>query len=217
MHTCCRLPALLLVLVLLALGAACTHSSGGSNDRSGNVKVMLTAQSASTSTTTTSASLASSNPVGTSGSTTVLHEDGDGDDSDLLSKLQHVNVTISSLLARNLDGDLIDLAVDLPKTVDLVGLMNGNQVTLPTGTLPAGMYDQIVVVIRSVEFVFLDGTKFQLTPPGGGWTKIVPVTPFEVIDGQTTTIELQFKPFGAFREFGGEFEFFPDFDCRSDS
>jgi hypothetical protein len=217
MHTRGRLPALLPVLILLALGVACSHNSGGSNDRSGNVKVMFTAESPSTSTTSTSASLAASSPVGSSGSTTVLHEDGDGDGSDLVSKLQHVNVTISSLLARNLDGDLVDLVIDLPRTVDLVGLMNGNQVTLPTGTLPPGMYDQLVVVIRSVEFVFLDGTKVELTPPGGGWTKIVPVAPFEVIEGQTTTIELRFKPFGAFRELGGEFEFFPDFDCKSDS
>jgi uncharacterized protein DUF4382 len=212
-----RPPALFLGSILLLLVAACSHGGGESNTRNGDVRVKLTADTLSTATTTTSAAHASSTPVGMSGSTTVLAEDGDGDGTDILSKLEHVNVTISSLLARNLDGDLINLVIDLPKTVDLIGLMNGQQVTLPTGTLPPGMYDQLVVVIKNVEFVFLDGTKVELTPPGGGWTKIVPVTPFEVIEGQTTTIELRFKPFGSFREFDGEFEFFPDFDCRSDS
>ena len=205
-----RLPALLFGLLVLVLIAACSHSSGGSNDRSGNVRVMLTANTQSIATSTTAAPAS----LGTTGSS----EDDDGDDDgDIQSRLQHVNVTFSSLLARNLDGDLVDLVIDLPKTVDLIELMNGQQVTLPTGTLPAGMYDQLVVVIKNVEFVFLDGTKVELTPPGGGWTKIVPVATFEVIDGQMTTIELQFRPFQAFRELNGEFEFFPDFECRTDS
>ena len=203
-----RLPAFLFCLVALVLVAACSNSSSGESDaRSGNVRVMLTADA-----TTTNGTAA---PLRTTGSTTTF--DDDGDDDDVLSRLEHVNVTFSALLARNLDGDLVDLVVDLPRTVDLVGLMNGQQIMLPTGTLPPGMYDQIVVVIRSVEFVFLSGGKIELTPPGGGWTKIVPVATFEVIEGQTTTIELRFKPLGAFRELDGKFEFFPDFDCRSDS
>ena len=175
---------------------------------------MLTADTLSTTTTTAVGSPAASTTMGTTGSTTVLGDYHDGDGTDILSKLEHVNVTFSSLLARNLDGDLIDLVIDLPRTVDLIGLMNGQQISLPTGTLPPGMYDQLVVVITHVEFVFLDGTKVDLTPPGGGWTKIVSVTPFEVIEGQTITIELRFKPFQAFREFDGEFQFFPDVDCR---
>jgi uncharacterized protein DUF4382 len=216
MVTRCRLPAFPLLLLVVALVVACSHGSNESDNGRGDVRVKLTADRFSTTAiTTTSGSLAASTLAGTTGSTTTLGED-DGDDGDVLSRLAHVNVTISSLLARNLDGDLIDLVIDLPRTVDLIGLMNGNQITLPTGTLPPGMYDQLVIVIRSVEFVFLDGTKVELTPPGGGWTRIVPVTPFEVIEGQTTTIELRFKPFQAFREFDGEFGFFPDFECRSE-
>jgi hypothetical protein len=204
-----RLPAFLLGLIVLVLAAACSNSSSGESDaRSGNVRVMLTSDTLSTATTNST-----SVPLGTTGT----FDDDDDNNDDILSRLEHVNVTFSSLLARNLDGDLVDLVIDLPRTVDLIGLMNGQQITLPTGTLPPGMYDQIVVVIRSVEFVFLNGGKIELTPPGGGWTKIVPVAMFEVIEGQTTTIELRFKPLGAFRELDGEFEFFPDFDCRSES
>jgi hypothetical protein len=208
----CRLPALFLCLAALVLVTACSHGGGESNARRGDVRVMLTADPASTTTTT----LAASATPGTIGSTSTSGQFHDGSDTDIVSKLQNVNVTFSSLLARNLDGDLIDLVIDLPRTVDLIGLMNGKQVTLPMGTLPPGMYDQLVVVITHVEFVFVDGAKVDLTPPGGGWTKIVPVTPFTVVEGQTITIDLRFKPFEAFREMDGEFQFFPDFDCRSE-
>ncbi len=206
MNTRYRLPVSFLGLVALLLVAACSHDSGGSDSANGNVRVTLTAGSPSTVTT--------SSLTETTGSVTPLNGDDGGDD--ILSSLAQVNVTFSSLLARNLNGELIDFVLDLPRTVDLIGLIKGQQVTLPTGTLPPGMYDQIVVVIRSVEFVFLDGRKVELTPPGGGWTRIVPVTTFEVIEGQTTTIELRFMPSGAFREHDGRFEFFPDFDCRTD-
>lgn len=212
-----KFPALFLGLVALLLVAACSHGGGGSDSMSGNVRVNLTAGSASNLTSSAGRSITTSSLAGTTGSIPPLHGDGDdGGGDDVLSMLAHVNVTLSSLIARNLNGELIDFVIDLPRTVDLIGLMNGNQVTLPTGTLPPGMYDQIIVVIRNVEFVFLDGRKVELTPPGGGWTRIVPVTTFEVIEGQTTTIELRFMPSGAFRDDGGRFEFDPDFECHTD-
>jgi len=210
-----KLPMLLVALVALGLVSACSQDSGGSNDSQGGVRVVLTAGTATTATASTGAASTGSTTTGATGvSSTTFGENHD--DGDILSKLQHVNVTFSSLLARNLDGDLVDLAIDLPRTVDLMGLMNGQQVTLPTGTLPPGMYDQIVVVITNVEFEFIDGFKVTLTPPGGGWTRIVPVETFEVIEGETTTIQLRFRPWQAFREFDGEFQFFPDFDCERD-
>ncbi|MCI0567907.1 MAG: DUF4382 domain-containing protein [Acidobacteria bacterium] len=199
----------LLVLLVMALGVACSHDNAESNSRQGNVRVMLTAAPI-----TTSAATAASSPIGTTGTSTTDFDDENDDDGDLLSRLEQVNVTFASLLARNLDGDLVDLVIDLPRTVDLIPVIAGHEISLPTGTLPPGMYDQIVVVITHVEFVFLSGFKVALTPPGGGWTRIVPVAPFEVIEGQTTTIELRLRTFEAFREFDGEFKFFPDFDCE---
>jgi hypothetical protein len=196
-----KLPVLFCALGVLALLAACSHDSTSSDARRGNVKVMLTSAPLSTT---------------AAGATPETFSGGDDGGSTLLSRLQNVNVTFSDLLARNLDGDLVELTVDLPKIVDLIPLINGQQVSLPTGTLPAGTYDQLVVVITFVEFVFNDGGKIALTPPGGGWTKIVAVEPFEVIDGQTTTIELRFRPFDAFRELDGKFGFFPDFECHTD-
>jgi hypothetical protein len=200
-----RIRTLLLLVTAVALVTACSSSHGESDARTGNVRVMLTSSPA---TTTTASSTTASLGSGTTG------WDDDGG-SDILSRLSQVNVTFATLMARNLDGDLVDLTVDLPKTVDLIPIINGQTITLPDGTLPAGTYDQFVVVITHVEFVLTDGAKVDLTPPGGGWTKIIPVQPFEVVAGQTTTIELRFKPFHAFEAMDGEFRFFPDFECES--
>ena len=192
----------LLILSLALTLAACSSNNGESRSRSGNVRVMLTSAPA------TAAPVASTDAVAAGGSS-----GGDDGDGGMLSRLSQVNVTFSDLLARNLNGDLVDFVIDLPHTVDLISVINGHEVTLPAGTLPAGMYDQVVVVINHVQFVFTDGGKIDLTPPGGGWTRIIPVQTFEVVDGQTTTIELRFKPDHAFEDMDGEFHFFPDFDC----
>lgn len=208
---------LFLVLVATVLTVAC-HSSHGENDSrsAGNVRVVLSASAPITLATSLRADAVSVPGSTTSASgTTILQEDGEDDDSgEILSRLDQVNVTFSDILARNLDGDLIEMTIDLPHTVDLISLINGKEVTLPDGSLPPGMYDQIVVVIKSVEFVFIDGTHVLLTPPGGGWTRIIPVEPFEVVEGQTTTIELRFNPTRAFDDLDGQFHFSPDFDCH---
>jgi uncharacterized protein DUF4382 len=207
------------LLVAIAFFPACSGSHDDSDSGSGNVHIVMTA-AAPPALASTSVSA-----VGVPGAALATEgDDGDGDDQgedgddqgedDVLSRLAHVNVTISSIVARNLDGALVDLVTDLPRTVDLIALMDGKQVTLPAGTLPPGMYDQIIVVIRSVEFVFDDGTSKVLTPPGGGWTRIIPVEVFEVVDGQDITIELRFNPVRAFGEHDGEFEFSPDFECH---
>ncbi|HEU5180669.1 MAG TPA: DUF4382 domain-containing protein [Candidatus Polarisedimenticolia bacterium] len=192
-----------LILSLALTVAACSSNHGESNSRTGNVRVMLTSAPA----TTGVVSGATTDAVAAGGSSW-----GD-DDGGMLSRLSQANVTFSSLLARNLNGDLVNLSTTLPQTVDLIPVINGHEVSLPAGTLPAGMYDQFVVVITHVQFVFTDGAKIDLTPPGGGWTKIIPVQTFEVVDGQTTVIELRFNPDHAFDDVDGDFHFFPNFDC----
>jgi len=201
---------LFFLLVGIAFITACINHHDESDSRSGNVQFVLTA--AAPAQARTAGSTLSGGTTGLSNA--VLPQDDDGEDDDIQSKLANVNVTFSSLMARNLDGELVSLVIDLPQTVDLISVLNGRQVSLPAGTLPPGMYDQIVVVIRKVEFVFVDGTSKGLTPPGGGWTRIIPVETFEVIDGQTITIELRFNPLHAFEELNGEFEFSPDFECH---
>jgi hypothetical protein len=195
--------ALLAVVLFLPL-TACSDFLGSGDD--GNVRVVFSASE--------EASLAPS--LSTSG------DDDDDDDDEkgehrgdrFLARLETANVTIASLLARNTDGVLVDLDMDLPQTIDLKALVGGEQVTLPAGTLPAGEYDQLVVVMTELELTFLDGGKIALTPPGGGWTSIVRVSPFTVTDGEDATIELEFRMGGALREIGGAVKFFPGFDGR---
>jgi hypothetical protein len=125
-------------------------------------------------------------------------------------------ISLSSVLARNLDGQLIDVTIALPVDVDLVGLLQGGTVDLPIGALPPGSYDQLVIVIKSLHVVLSDGTQIDVTPPGGGWTAIVPATPFDVIDGQVTTVTLHFRASGAFQWNDGHLDFNPGFDCETD-
>jgi hypothetical protein len=107
--------------------------------------------------------------------------------------LQAATVSLSSILARDIDGKLTNVTIDLSKPVDLLALVGGQNATLPVGSLPPGTYDQIVVVMKTVEVTLVSGMKVAITPPGGGWTVIVAVAqPFTVVEGGTTTIALDF-------------------------
>jgi hypothetical protein len=129
--------------------------------------------------------------------------------------LQAANVTLSSILARTVGGVLTNFTIDLPVTVDVLKLSSGADTTLPIGYLPPGTYDQIVVVMTKVEVTLLNGTKVAITPPGGGWTSIVPVAqPFTVVEGQTTTIALNFRKDLSFGCGSGNWEFKPRFECN---
>ncbi len=138
--------------------------------------------------------------------------DGDHDD-DFHPRFQSANVTFSSILARNLEGVLVNVEIDLPKTVDVLALRADEQVTLPDGVLPPATYDQIVVVMTEVEVVTLDGTTVTIAPPGGGWTAIVPVCPFDVEDGATTTVTVKFWLGQAFSWRDSRYHFKPQFTC----
>jgi hypothetical protein len=131
--------------------------------------------------------------------------------------LQSANVTFASILARNLDGQLIDVTIALPVTVDVLGLVSGGSFTLPAGLLPPGTYDQLVIVMTKVELTLSNGTVITIDPPGGGWTAVIRVTePFTVVEGETTTVDIRFRPDRSFRWLDGEWEFHPDFECDGD-
>ena len=131
--------------------------------------------------------------------------------------LRAANVTFASILARNLDGELINVTIDLPVTVDLIGLGTDGSFTLPAGFLPPGTYDQIVIVMTKVALTLEDGTIVTIEPPGGGWTAVLPVNdPFTVAEGQTTTVDINFRAGRLFRWLNGEWEFSPNFDCPGD-
>jgi len=110
---------------------------------------------------------------------------------------------------------LIDAGMDLPATVDIVAMEErGRAVTLPDGELPLGTYDQIVVVMTEVEGELHDGTTITITPPGGGWTAIVPVCPFDIEDGGTEIVGLVLPVRSAFAWGEGRLRFTPRFRSR---
>jgi hypothetical protein len=129
---------------------------------------------------------------------------------------QSANVTFSSIFARNTSGQLIDMGVeDLPVIVDVVAMEEGGRtVTLPDGVLPAATYDQIVVVMTGVEAVLRDGTTIAITPPGGGWTAVVPICPLVVEESSTSVVDLMLPVRSAFVFAEGRFRFMPRFRTR---
>ena len=90
----------------------------------------------------------------------------------------------------------------------------GKEVRLPDAILPPATYDQVVVVMTQVEVVTSDGTTIRITPPGGGWTAIVPICPFVVEAGETTTVGLTFMLEHAFEWRENRFHFQPRFVCE---
>jgi hypothetical protein len=202
-----------LAVAVLLVTAACSSGSSGNgvlNSDQGLVRFVVSAESAPLAPATLESDRVDPSPGIRSDEDDGDH-DGDGDHR----MLQAANVTFTSILARNLDGQLIDVAIELPATVDLLALReNGRTVELPIGVLPPGIYDQLVVVMSQVELITLDGTSIVITPPGGGWTAIIHVCPFEVIEGETVTVQLRFKHRRSFDHDGLEWRFRPAFECE---
>ena len=130
------------------------------------------------------------------------------------------NVTLSSILVRTNEGELVELDVDLPITVDVVRIDGGRQIELPDGFLPADTYDQVVLVMTAVRGVTNDGTTVTIEPPGGGWTAVIPICPLEVTEGTTTTVGLALNVRNSFIQSGNWWSFQPRFrslvDCDDD-
>lgn len=208
------------LLKILALGtlaglalvaAACSGSSDVTNTKNlGRVQMTMTAAPA-----VAGASVSGAGPAGlasgsASGSvaTNPLHE------SDPSPGFKSAKATLTSILARNVDGQLVEVMMDLPTIVDLMALGTSSTVTLPVGLLPPGDYDQFVVVIKSLEIVTQNDTTITIEPPGGGWTAIVKATPFSVVAEQTTDVTLKFRKWSSFGWMNGKIDFHPEFECE---
>lgn len=149
----------------------------------------------------------------------VLADRDDDDDDDKRGdwRFQTATVTLSSILARTIDGELVNLDIDLPITVDVVKIDGGKQLVLPDGFLPADTYDQVVLVITAVQGTTRDGTVVTIEPPGGGWTAVIPICPLEVVESATTTVGLALNVRSSFLQVGNWWSFHPRFrslvDC----
>ena len=138
---------------------------------------------------------------------------GEGSDEDRTGWFQSATVTFSSILARDQAGVLVNVDMDLPVPVEIMKMEGGKEIQLPPGDLPAGTYDQLVVVMTAVEGVTKDGTAIAITPPGGGWTAIVPICPFVVEEGSTTVVGLTFKFRNLFSWRDKRYHFQPQLSC----
>ena len=199
------------IAVSLAALAACTSGTNDTLNTAGKGRVAIVMSS--------SGAVVASSAIGTGLSRDALVAGGSGAsvDStahhDCAQNLQAANVTFASVLARTLDGQLTAVTIELPVTVDMLSIATGKEATLPIGFLPPGTYDQIVVVMTQVSVTLADGTQVTITPPGGGWTAIVPVAqPFTVVEGQTTTITLNFRKDMSFACGFGGWEFHPEIE-----
>jgi hypothetical protein len=150
----------------------------------------------------------------------LLDDDDDDDDGKKGNRgawsFRTANVTLSSIFVRTLDGELIELDSDLPVTVDLVHIDGGRHVELPDGFLPPGTYDEVVFVITAVQGVAHDGTVITIEPPGGGWTTVVPMCAFDVLDGETDTIGIALNVRSSFLRLGNWWSFQPRFRSLND-
>jgi hypothetical protein len=207
----------IVVLAGLTLIAAGCGSDDGLGPNEGRVRFVLSsdaagAMGAGDATVSTLPELQS----GVEGTTVEPTLHGDDDDGDRTGWFQSANVTFSSILARNVEGVLVDVDMELPVTVDVLKMERGKEIQLPPGDLPTGTYDQLVVVMTEVEGTGLDGTVIAITPPGGGWTSIVPICPFVVDEGSTTVVGLSFKLRNAFSWRDKKYHFQPGFSCEGD-
>ena len=192
--------AMVLVAGLVLVAAGCSSSDGILGVNEGRVRFVLS----------------SGSDTGAGGPALAPSLHGGDDDDDGRRFLQAANVTLASILARNLDGVLVHVMMDLPVTVDVLSMEGRTEVVLLDAILPPATYDQVVVVMTRVEVVTHDGTTIRITPPGGGWTAITPNCPFVVEEGATTTVGLKFMLNHAFRWRNNRFHFQPRFVCEQE-
>ena len=200
-------PAVVAVLGFALALTACGNSDGILGVDQGRVQFVLTSGG--------DAAIAGAEQGPGVATTSGLLEDGDHHER-YHPFFESANVTFSSILARNLDGVLVDVAMELPTMVDVLLMEGGREVVLPDGELPSATYDQVVVVMTAVQGVTHDGTTITIEPPGGGWTAIVPICPFTVDEGATTVVGLALNLGRAFKWRNNRFHFEPRFVCEQD-
>ena len=170
-------------LCLVAI-AGCGGDGPSNTAGKGRVAIVMSTSGGSLASPVASASLDSSGPANCTSQPVCRPE----------KVLLAAKVYLSSILARTIDGKLIDVEMDLSAPLDLLSLASGKDAVLPKGSLPPGTYDQIVVVMKTIELTLSSGMKVAISPPGGGWTAIVAVAkPFTVKEGETTSIALDFR------------------------
>ena len=77
-------------------------------------------------------------------------------------------------------------------TFDLLQLQNGVLTTLALGNLPAGHYDQLRLVLGDGSNVVVNGVTYPLTVPSGMSSGLKLIGSFDVVEGETRELTLDF-------------------------
>ncbi len=107
-----------------------------------------------------------------------------------------MDIVIDKVYIRHKDGTDADflLLTDEDHYTDLTTLRNGNTESVVLADLPAGMYDNIRIVIKSASITLTDGRTFDLDIPSGETSGLkIFIDPDIVVESETTaTLLLDF-------------------------
>jgi len=191
------------VAVVLLLVSGCSDSNVTGQPAGAAVRVVLSVDvSAPAAAGVAEDSITALGSGGTAGSLTPDgysgggREDRNSDDDGDRPRLTGAEILVTDLQARSVTQQrFVGLDVELPVSVDLIALSeSGGEVELGVGYLPPDVYDQFVLVISSLTLTGPNGGRLILEPPGGGWTVVLRADPFEVIEGEMTTVQIRFCP-----------------------
>lgn len=113
---------------------------------------------------------------------------------DAPANYEQVNVTVDSVMVNNADTDTGWVKISSPEqTYDLLELTNGETALLGSKQLPAGMYNQIRMILAADGHnLVIDGTQHDLKIPGGSQTGIKLNINAEIEEDITYTLLLDF-------------------------
>jgi len=100
--------------------------------------------------------------------------------------IESVWLTISAVSVHSVTGEWIDISVD-NQTIDLLNLRYGVTHTLGIGTIPAGSYDQLRLIVTDSSVV-VDGQTHDLFIPSGATSGVKLHFEFTVSDDQLSTM-----------------------------
>ncbi len=100
-------------------------------------------------------------------------------------------ITFTGVNAIAVDGTRVAVSGSdlLGDPIDLAALIDGNEEELAAGTVPAGDYARVELVISAVELVLDDGTTVNLPVIGSGFALLVDAT-FQVVEGDETVLRV---------------------------